>query len=129
MPSIGGGGEAKGHFLDINKFKESDLNYHIQVKVTNQNFIAGDVTQFAPIRNVQPSEFTAVYGDSYISGFLEGAVFNVLVTVKLKDKSAVNDYGGQLKVDMSLPAVSISSSAEGGKQTSYASNDSETTIR
>ena len=56
-------------------------------------------------------------------------MFNALVSVKLKDKSAVNDYGGQLKVDMSLPAVSISGSAEGGKQTSDTSNDSETSIR
>ena len=100
-----------------------------QVKVTNQKLIAGDVTQFAPIRNVRPSEFTAVNGDSYISGFLDRGVFNALVAVKLKDKSAVNDSRGQLKVDMSLPAVSISGSAGGGMQTSDASNDSETTIR
>ena len=44
VDAIGGGGEAKGHFLDTNKFKESDLNYHIQVKVTNQKLVAGDVT-------------------------------------------------------------------------------------
>lgn len=44
VDAIGGRGEAKGDFLDTNQFKESDLNYHIQVKVTNQKLIAGDVT-------------------------------------------------------------------------------------
>ena len=64
LEAIGGGGAAEGHYLDSNKFKESDLNYFIQVRVTNQQLVADDVTQFTPIRNVQPADFTNVYGDS-----------------------------------------------------------------
>ncbi|KAK4694378.1 hypothetical protein P7C71_g3198, partial [Lecanoromycetidae sp. Uapishka_2] len=128
VDAIGGGGAAEGHFIDSNKFKESDINYMIQVKVTNQKLIADDVTQFVPIRNVQPGDFTAVYGDSYISGFLEGGIFNALVSVKLKDKSAVKDFGGGLKVDLGFTGVSVSGEAKGGKRTEDNSNDRETTI-
>lgn len=101
VDAIGASGKAEGHYFDSNIFKDSDINYLIQVKVTNQKLVANDVTQFVPIRNVQPSQFTEVYGDSCklthntmsaryadtgtdISGFLEGGIFNALISVKLK---------------------------------------------
>ncbi|KAJ7895750.1 hypothetical protein B0H13DRAFT_2234546 [Mycena leptocephala] len=104
--AIGGGGGASAHFIDSNKFKESDLNYFIQVKVTNQQLVANDVTEFSPIANVSDADFTRVYGDSFISGFIEGGEFNALVSIKLKDRTKAKEIGGQLKIDLDskLPA-------------------------
>ena len=129
IDAIGGGGKAEGHFLDTNTFKESDLNYLIQVKVTNQKLVADDVVHFTPIKHVQPSQFTEVYGDSYISGFLEGGTFNAVVSMKFKDKSILRDFGGSLEVGLKLPGVDISGTAKGGKTTEDKNTDHETTIR
>lgn len=128
IDAIGGGGAAEGHFIDSNKFKDSDINYHIHVKVTNQKLIADDITQFNPIRNVQPTQFTQTYGDSFVSGFLEGGEFNALVSVKLKDKSKLRDFGGGLKVSLGFTGLSVSGEAKGGKESKETSTDSETTI-
>lgn len=49
--------------------------------------------------------------------------------MKLKDKSKIRDFGGMIKVDLNFTGVSVGGSAEGGKQTSDTSMDSETTIR
>ena len=55
----------------------------IHVEVLNQRLVGDSVTQFMPLRNVSPIRFTEVYGDSFISGFLEGGTFNALVSIKL----------------------------------------------
>ncbi|KAJ7847168.1 hypothetical protein B0H13DRAFT_2238801 [Mycena leptocephala] len=126
--AIGGGGGASAHFIDSNKFKESDLNYFIQVKVTNQQLVADDVTEFSPIANVSDADFTRVYGDSFISGFIEGGKFNALVSIKLKDRSKAKEIGGQLKIDLDLKAASVHGQAEGGKKDLESTYEGETTI-
>ncbi|KAJ7855663.1 hypothetical protein B0H13DRAFT_1641803 [Mycena leptocephala] len=126
--AIGGGGGASAHFIDSNKFKESDLNYFIQVKVTNQQLVADDVTEFSPISNVSDADFTRVYGDSFISGFIEGGEFNALVSIKLKDRSKAKEIGGQLKIDLDLKAASVHGQAEGGKKDLESTYEGETTI-
>ncbi|KAJ7917733.1 hypothetical protein B0H13DRAFT_2231366 [Mycena leptocephala] len=126
--AIGGGGGASAHFIDSNKFKESDLNYFIQVKVTNQQLVANDVTEFSPIANVSDADFTRVYGDSFISGFIEGGEFNALVSIKLKDRTKAKEIGGQLKIDLDLKAASVHGQAEGGKKDLESTYEGETTI-
>ncbi|KKY14619.1 hypothetical protein UCRPC4_g06666 [Phaeomoniella chlamydospora] len=128
VDAIGGGGGASGYFVDSNKFKESDINYLIQVKVVNQKLIADDVTQFAPIKNIPPSQFTDVYGDSYISGYLEGGVFNALISIKYTDKSKLKKFGGSLDVDLDFKVASVKGTAAGGKTSEEKSTDKETTI-
>lgn len=98
------------------------------MKVTNQKLIADDVTQFSPIKNVQPGQFTDVYGDSFISGFLEGGIFNALISIKFTDKEALKDFGGKLKVEMDVKVAQISGEAEGGKKFEDTSKDHTTTI-
>lgn len=34
------GGKASGSYVDSDKFKSSDINFHLQVKVTNQMWVA-----------------------------------------------------------------------------------------
>ncbi|KAJ7093719.1 hypothetical protein C8R44DRAFT_989861 [Mycena epipterygia] len=126
--AIGGGGGASARFIDSNKFKESDLNYFIQVKVTNEQLIAHDVTEFSPIANVSDADFTRVYGDSFISGFIEGGEFNALVSIKLKDRTKAKEFGGDLKIDLDFKAASVHGQAEGGKTDLESKYEAETTI-
>ena len=57
------GGSASGSFIDSDKFKESDMNFFVQVKVVNQVIVDEDCTEF---HNVLPAgaKFTEVYGVS-----------------------------------------------------------------
>ncbi|KDQ06257.1 hypothetical protein BOTBODRAFT_121764 [Botryobasidium botryosum FD-172 SS1] len=126
--SLGGGGGAQARFMDSNKFKESDINYFIQVKVTNELLVAPNLTQFSPIENVPPSEFTRVYGDSFISGFTEGGEFNALISIKLKDRSKAKEFGGKLKMKMDRKVVQVDAEVEGDVKSLESSYEHETTI-
>ncbi|KAJ7258577.1 hypothetical protein C8J57DRAFT_1073542 [Mycena rebaudengoi] len=128
IEAIGGGGQASASFLDSNKFKESDINYIIQVRVTNQHLTAPDLTEFTSIPNVPSSEFNRVYGDSFISGFIEGGEFNALIFIKLKDSSKTNQIKGSLKVDMNVSVAQVSGEAAIDKQDTSSNIDGETTI-
>ncbi|WPB03372.1 uncharacterized protein RHO25_008011 [Cercospora beticola] len=113
LQSIGAGGQAKASFVDTDKFKDSDLNCLVQVKVMNSKLIADDVTEFIPIENVVPSQFTEVYGDSFISGFIEGGELNGLVSIKLKDRSKARDLQAELKINAPFAGGAIDVSGEG----------------
>ncbi|KAK1504444.1 hypothetical protein CTAM01_03751 [Colletotrichum tamarilloi] len=126
--AIGGGGGAEAHFVDSTKFIKSDARYSIQVKVTNQRLIASDVTTFCPIPNIPASKFNEVYGDSFISGFIEGGVLSALVLKKLKQKGDYKNMGGKLSVDIDLQAAKISGSAKGDKVDVNDETNTETTI-
>ncbi|KAJ7292061.1 hypothetical protein C8J57DRAFT_1044173 [Mycena rebaudengoi] len=126
--AIGGGGRASASFFDTNKFKESDINYLIQVRVTNQRLSAPDLTHFEPLAHVPDSEFTRVYGDSFISGFIEGGEFNALISIKLKDRSSAKAIKGQLEVDLNFTAIKVSGDAAVDKSDSSSNIDGETTI-
>jgi len=55
------GGAASGSFIDSDKFKSSDMNFFVQVKVVNQVIFGEDYTEF---ENILPpgARFTEVYG-------------------------------------------------------------------
>jgi hypothetical protein len=57
---------------NANCIKISDLNFYISVKVVNQTINFKDALVFNPCRSVDAENFREVYGDSYISGFIEG---------------------------------------------------------
>ncbi|KAK7454045.1 hypothetical protein VKT23_011558 [Stygiomarasmius scandens] len=94
-------------FFDPHKLTEADINYWIQVKVTTQRLICPGLTEFSSIKDVPQSEFTRVYGDSFISGFTEGGEFNALVSIKLRDNSKTKEVREQLKAGMNFKAVSV----------------------
>lgn len=126
--AISGGGSASASFVDMKKFKESDINYFIQVRVTNQQVVNPDLTEFDPIPELPEADFLRVYGDSFISGFTEGGEFNALVSIKLKDHSKKNEIRGKLQVALNFDTVKVSGSAKGGKENSSVDIDGETTI-
>ncbi|PIG89723.1 hypothetical protein AARAC_005045 [Aspergillus arachidicola] len=127
----GMGAKAAGSYLDSSKVKESDINYFVQVKVVNQQLIADDATKFNVIPNVSVTDqqrFTEVYGDSYISGFLEGGEFNALLSIKLNNKENATKIKGALSVELSKAGFGISGQAEGDFNKSEIAQNSETSI-
>jgi hypothetical protein len=67
------GGKGNGSYVDSDKFKESDLNFHLQVKVTNQILKFDEYCLFNKIDWLKDSDYPAVYGVilqtcSFVSG-------------------------------------------------------------
>lgn len=58
------GGKANGSYVDSDKFKSSDINFHLQVKVTNQIHEPPEYCIFNKINKVKKEEFPEVYGVS-----------------------------------------------------------------
>lgn len=124
----GGGGGASATFINSSKFMESDINYYIQVKVTNQQLAPPDLTEFCPISGVTPADFTRVYGDSFISGFIEGGEFNALVSIKLKDRFTAKDIRGRLKAQLEFTGASADGHASPGVKKESKDIEGETTF-
>jgi hypothetical protein len=65
----------------------ADLNFYISVKVINQTINDVDHLEFKPIKNtLEGDAFRTVYGDSFVSGFIEGCEFNAVVSMKILNK-------------------------------------------
>jgi hypothetical protein len=69
---------------------ESDINFIVSVKVTNEVPVSFGHMEFIPIPGLNPVHFPAVYGDSFIAGFLEGGEFSAIVSIKVDDKSKIS---------------------------------------
>ncbi|GIJ84832.1 hypothetical protein Asppvi_003683 [Aspergillus pseudoviridinutans] len=84
-------GNASAAFVNENKVLESHLNYVVSVKVNNDAPAEPVDIKFIPIEGIEPEDFTGIYGDSFISGFLEGGEFNAIISVNVDDKSRLKD--------------------------------------
>jgi hypothetical protein len=123
------GGSGKGSFVDSDKFKESDLNFYISVKVVNQTVNFKDALVFNPLRSVDKDNFREVYGDSFVSGFLEGGEFNALVSMKILNKAKKTDIQAEAKVALTAGTVQIEAEANVGVARSNIETNTETTIQ
>jgi len=70
---------------------DSDLNFYISVKVINQTINHVDSLKFNPVANhpiesMEEANFRKMFGDSFISGFIEGGEFNAVVSMKILNK-------------------------------------------
>ena len=130
IDAIGGGAKAQANYLNTDTFKKSDINYHLQVNVVNQRLVGEDVTDFMPIKNVQSNQFKDVYGDCYISGFLEGGIFNAVISIELEDKNDVKNFGGELAINAKFAAgaVSVAGVGKGSKNTSNHQTNDKITV-
>lgn len=104
------GGSGSGAFFDAEKFYDSDLKYYISVKVTNQSINFKDPLAFNPLRSSMrdPDKFKAVFGDSFISGFLEGGEFNALILMNVHNRQKKRDIKAEAKVALTAGPVEIS---------------------
>jgi hypothetical protein len=123
------GGSGKGSFVDSDKFKESDLNFYISVKVVNQTINFKDPLVYNPMRSVNKDNFREIYGDSFISGFVEGGEFNALVSMKILNKAKKSDIQAEAKVAFTVGTVDVSGDAKLGIARSNIETNTETTIQ
>jgi len=96
-------GSDLGAFVDTNRFYESDMNFLLQVKVINHTPILEESYEFQKLDKVPSSKFTDVFGDCFISGFLEGGEFSALISIKVLDKSRMED----IKAAYAVPACDV----------------------
>ncbi|KAG8675925.1 hypothetical protein FPOAC2_02007 [Fusarium poae] len=78
--------------IDEATFKSADINIIVTVKVTNQTTLIKSNARFVPLKDVEPGsqEFHDSYGDSYISGFIQGGEFTGIISIKVLDRSNVD---------------------------------------
>ncbi|KAF2839890.1 hypothetical protein M501DRAFT_1003380 [Patellaria atrata CBS 101060] len=89
--------------IDETTFKGSDLNAVVSVKVVNETVSIPDGCKFLELKNVLPgsSKFNEIYGDCYISGYIEGGDFTSIVSVKVLDRSNVDGVIKKIKGNIS----------------------------
>jgi len=88
-------GSGRGSFIDSDKFLNSDLNLYVSCKVVNQTINFKDPLEFNPLPDgvVDQDRWLEVYGDCYISAFLEGGEFQALVSMKVQSSQDDRDRG------------------------------------
>ncbi|KAJ9115970.1 hypothetical protein QFC22_005113 [Naganishia vaughanmartiniae] len=126
------GGSGRGSFINTDKFHESDLNFYISVKVTNQSINFKDALEFCPLGSVDihdSQQLTKVFGDTFISGFLEGGEFNALVSMKILNKAKKMDIQAEAKVALTAGGAEVSGEANVAIAKQNISMNTETTIQ
>ena len=123
------GGSGRGSFVDSDKFKQSDLNFYISVKVINQTINFKDALVYNPLRSVDKANFQEVYGDSFTSGFLEGGEFNAIVSMKILNKAKLTDIKAEAKVAFTAGPIDVTAEANVGIARSNIETNTETTIQ
>ncbi|KAK0554873.1 hypothetical protein OC845_000514 [Tilletia horrida] len=123
-------GSGAGSYIDTDKFLDSDLNFWISCKVVNQSINFKDPLEFNPLPDgiVDEKDFATVYGDSFISGFLEGGEFNALVSMKVLNTSKMTEIEAAVKVAFSSGALDVKASAAFSLAKSNINLNTQTTI-
>jgi hypothetical protein len=122
-------GSARGSFIDTDKFKESDLNFYISVKVVNQSINFRDALEFNRLDNIAEDDFNKTFGDCFISGFQEGGEFNALVSMKVLNKDKLMDIKAEASVALNAGAAEIKADANVRIAKANLSLNTETTIQ
>ncbi|KAE8196640.1 hypothetical protein CF336_g2527 [Tilletia laevis] len=124
------GGSGSGAFMEAEKFYDSDLNYFVSVKVINQTINFKDASTFAPLRSCMKDQqkFNQTYGDSFVSGFLEGGEFNALVCINFHNESKKRDIQAEAKIAIGAGPVEVSAAGSLKLAEENITNNSETTI-
>ncbi|KAF5664050.1 hypothetical protein FDENT_12978 [Fusarium denticulatum] len=94
--------QVSGNSLSVDeaKFASSDMNAVISVKVINQITSAIKNPPFIPLKTtagMTSERFFKLYGDSYISGFMEGGDLHGIVSMKVLDTSKKTNVETALK--------------------------------
>lgn len=119
----------KAGFVDSTDIKKADINYLVHVKVVNQRLIADNVTEFTPIDYIEPGQFTEIYGDCFISGFIEGGEFDALVSITTENTMKTNGISGELELSANISGVDVAGSVKGKKDDNSTLKNAKTKIR
>ncbi|TKA62098.1 hypothetical protein B0A49_10887 [Cryomyces minteri] len=106
-------GNASAAFVNENKVLDSQLNYVVSVKVNNEvNKTDEQLMSFNPIKDMLPQDFTKIYGDCFISGFLEGGEFNAVISIKVNDSSSLKKVKQAADFQLAVGATPVSVGAK-----------------
>ncbi|KAK3367915.1 hypothetical protein B0H63DRAFT_404700 [Podospora didyma] len=88
--------------VDENTFKLSDMNVVVSVRVVNQTIAIEEQSTFKPLNDegATAARFNEVYGDSYISGFIEGGDFSGIMSIKVVDRSNITNVVNSIKASL-----------------------------
>ncbi|KAI3326738.1 hypothetical protein HD806DRAFT_416024 [Xylariaceae sp. AK1471] len=127
--------EVSGNSLSVDeaKFAASDLNAVISVKVVNQTTTTLNNPEFVPLKDVSMTSesFFEIFGDCYVSGFMEGGDLHGIVSVKVLDSSKKSEVESILKGEINGSANSGDFTLGEGSGLStfnYALSQTETTV-
>ena len=141
-------GAGSSSIVNENKVNQSDLNYIVTVKVTNETSPIGEKFTFNPIPELENSKFTEVFGsswhsyhslslslmsagDCFISGFTEGGEFNAIVSIKVNDKSRISAVKAAAEAEIAIaaaPGLSVETKNSLDRHKSDVWDDTEITI-
>ncbi|KAM0796836.1 hypothetical protein BDR22DRAFT_498294 [Usnea florida] len=124
-------GSGSASIVNENKVNQSDLNYIVTVKVTNETSPVADKMTFNPIPEMENKDFTDVFGDCFISGFTEGGEFSAIVSIKVTDKSKVSAVKAAAEAEIAIvaaPGLSAGTKNSLDKSKNDVWDDTETTI-
>ena len=123
-------GNGNASFVNETKVLDSDLNYVVSVIVNNDARASSNDMQFNEIDKLPFERFTEVYGDSFISGFVEGGQFNAVISVKVHDKSKFKAVKQAIDIQLAVgpSPVSVGASESLNKEHREALKHTEITI-
>lgn len=119
----------KAAFVDSTDVKKADINYLVHVKVVNQRLVADNVTEFSPIDYIEPGQFTEIYGDCFISGFVEGGEFDALVSITTEATMKKMGISGELELSANISGIDVAGKVGGGKDDTSTLKNAKTTIK
>ncbi|KAF7526536.1 hypothetical protein G7054_g10736 [Neopestalotiopsis clavispora] len=124
--------------VDETTFKSSHLNAVVAVKVVNQTISTEDECEFQMLEGNEAatySRFNEIYGDSYISGFIEGGDFTGIVSIKVLGGQDVKSTVNTIKAGLNMNSKSevdefVLGPSDSSTRSSMATalRDTETTI-
>ncbi|MCJ1296018.1 hypothetical protein MMC34_007583 [Xylographa carneopallida] len=126
-------GDASGSYVDSDTFQNSDMNFLITVKVTNQTINVKDNLAFWPLnsdrdQSLAPADFTRKYGDCFISGFQEGGQFSAVVSITALDKSQLTDIKAAAHIALQTTVADVEGNAEIASSKSELNKNSQVDI-
>ncbi|KAH6871545.1 hypothetical protein B0T10DRAFT_363851, partial [Thelonectria olida] len=88
--------------VDEATFKSADVNIVVTVKVTNQTTLIKSNAKFIAMDGIEPGSqmLNDAYGDSYISGFIQGGEFTGIISIKVLDRSNVELTVNKIKANV-----------------------------
>lgn len=105
-------GNASAAFVNEGKVLESQLNYVVSVKVNNTGPTEPENMEFMPIEGLPAERFTEVYGDCFISGFIEGGEFNAIISISVQDKSKLSRVKEAVDLQLAVGPTPVSVGAK-----------------
>ncbi|TGJ82973.1 hypothetical protein E0Z10_g5809 [Xylaria hypoxylon] len=127
--------EVSGNSLSVDeaKFAASDLNAVISVKVVNQTMTPSKNLTFNPLKdvNMDSQQFFNIFGDCYVSGFMEGGDLHGIVSIKVLDSSKKSEVESFLKGQINASGASgdfILGEGSGVSSVNSTLSETETTV-